>query len=107
VAGGSSFVRIGLFFPAHPNVVEMRLRRYADVYFRAGQPDRAIAALLQAIPGCTHGCPWALKDLVAIYRATGRTEEGIRYLETFIRAHPEQRDAPEYLAELRAATGLR
>lgn len=102
VAGWLAFVRIGLFFPDHPNVVEMRLRRYADVYVQAGDVDRAIAALQEAIPGCTHGCPWALKDLVAIYRASGRIEEGRRYLEDFIRRHPRQRDAPEYLAEMRA-----
>lgn len=106
VAGWLSFVTIGLFSPDHPNVVEMRLRRYADVYLQAGEAERAIAALQEAIPGCTHGCPWALKDLFEIYRTTGRTAEGVRYLEGFIRDHPQQRDAPEYLAALRATTTL-
>lgn len=107
IAAGLSFQTVGLFSADHPNVVEMRLRRYADVYLQAGQPEHAIAALQEAIPGCTHGCPWALKDLFEIYRTTGRTEEGIRYLEGFIRDHPQQRDAPEYLAALRASTALR
>lgn len=106
VVGWSSFVTIGLFSPDHPNVVEMRLRRYADVHLHAGDVEGAIAALQEAIPGCTHGCPWALKDLFEIYRTTGRTAEGIRYLEEFIRGHPQQRDAPEYLAALRAVTAL-
>jgi tetratricopeptide (TPR) repeat protein len=106
LAGALSFATIGLFAADHPNVVEMRLRRYADVYFQAGEAERAIAALQEAIPGCTHGCPWALKDLFEIYRTSGRTAEGIRYLEGFIRDHPQQRDAPEYLAALRAATAL-
>ena len=104
VAGWLSFQTIGLFTPDHPNVVEMRLRRYADVYREVGEVDRAIAALHEAIPGCTHGCPWALKDLFEIYRTTGRAAEGVRYLENFIRDHPRQRDAPEYLATLRATT---
>lgn len=104
VAGSLSFATIGLFSRDHPNVVEMRLRRYADVYLQAGEAERAIAALQEAIPGCTHGCPWALKDLFEIYRTTGRNAEGIRYLEGFVRDHPQQRDAPEYLATLRAAT---
>lgn len=107
IAGGLSFQTVGLFSADHPNVVEMRLRRYADVYLHAGKPERAIAALQEAIPGCTHGCPWALKDLFEIYRTTGRTADGIRYLEGFIRDHPQQRDAPEYLAALRASTVLR
>ncbi len=71
----------------------------------AGDPDRAIAALEEAIPNCTHGCPWALEDLFAVYRRTGRTAEGITYFEAFVRAHPEQRDAPGYLAQLRAVAG--
>ena len=50
-----------------------------------------------------HGCPWALADLFAIYQRTGRLEEGIGYFERFVREHPEQRDAPQYLAELRGA----
>jgi 4-amino-4-deoxy-L-arabinose transferase-like glycosyltransferase len=107
VAAWASFQTVGLFSPDHPNVVEMRLRRYADVYASAGDPDRAIAALKEAIPGCTHGCPWALADLFALYRSTGRTAEGIRYFEEFVRRYPAQRDAPEYLVQLRAATELR
>lgn len=106
VAAWLSFQTVGLFSADHPNVVEMRLRRYADVYLQVGEAERAIAALQEAIPGCTHGCPWALKDLFEIYRTTGRTAAGVRYLEGFIRDHPRQRDAPEYLATLRAATGL-
>ncbi len=102
-----SFRTIGLFTPDHPNVVEMRMRRFANVYATAGDADRAIAALQEAIPGCTHGCPWALKDLVELYRTSGRVEEGIEYLERFVRRYPAQRDAPEYLAELRAAIALR
>jgi tetratricopeptide (TPR) repeat protein len=102
-----SFRTIGLFTPDHPNVVEMRMRRFASVYASAGDVDRAIAALQEAIPGCTHGCPWALKDLVEVYRASGRIEDGIDYLEGFVRRYPAQRDAPAYLAELRAVTLLR
>lgn len=106
VAGWLSFRTIGLFSPDHPTVVEMRLRRFANVYMTAGDPDRAIAALQEAIPGCTHGCPWALADLFEIYRATGRTAEGVRYFERFVRTYPAQRDAPEYLATLRGATAV-
>ena len=102
LAGAFAFQTVGLFSATHPIVVEMRLRRFADVYREAGAPERAIAALVEAIPGCTHGCPWALKDLFALYRDTGRTAEGSRYFERFVREHPAQRDAPEYLAELRA-----
>jgi len=106
IVGGAawlSFHTVGLFTRDHPNVVEMRLRHYANVYLEAGQPERAIAALQEAIPHCTHGCPWALADLFAIYREGGRRADGVRYFERFVREHPEQRDAPGYLATLRAA----
>ncbi len=105
IAGAASFRTIGIFSAGHPTVVEMRLRHLADAYMTAGDPDRAIAALEEAIPNCTHGCPWALEDLFAVYRRTGRTAEGITYFEAFVRAHPEQRDAPGYLAQLRAVAG--
>jgi 4-amino-4-deoxy-L-arabinose transferase-like glycosyltransferase len=107
IAGLASFHTIGIFSADHPNVVEMRMRHLADAYMTAGDPDRAIAALNEAIPNCTHGCPWALADLFAIYRRTGRVAEGVRYFERFVREHPEQRDAPEYLAQLRAVAGSR
>lgn len=103
VAAWTSFHTIGIFSADHPNVVEMRMRHLADAYMTAGETDRAIQALLEAIPNCTHGCPWALADLFAIYQRTARIPEGIRYFERFIREHPGQRDAPEYLAQLRAA----
>ncbi len=103
-AGIASFHTIGIFSVDHPNVVEMRMRHLADAYMQAGDPDRAIAALTEAIPNCLHGCPWALADLFAIYQRTDRQREGIRYFERFVREHPEQRDAPGYLAQLHAAT---
>jgi 4-amino-4-deoxy-L-arabinose transferase-like glycosyltransferase len=102
MAGAASFATIGIFSVDHPNVVEMRMRHLADAYMSAGDPDRAIAALDEAVPNCTHGCPWALADLFAIYQRTGRFEEGVRYFERFARVHPEQRDVPQYLADLRA-----
>jgi 4-amino-4-deoxy-L-arabinose transferase-like glycosyltransferase len=105
VTAWSSFHTIGLFSKDHPTVVEMRMRHLADAYMTAGDPDRAIAALSEAVPGCLHGCPWALADLFAIYQRTARFEDGIRYFERFVRDHPEQRDAPQYLADLRARVG--
>lgn len=102
LAGWSSFHTIGIFSKDHPNVVEMRMRHLADAYMTAGDPERAMAALREAIPGCTHGCPWALADLFAIYEKTGRFEEGVVYFARFTRDHPEQADVPGYLAELRA-----
>ncbi len=102
VAGWFSFQTIGLFSVSHPNVVEMRLRRLADAEMTMGRPERAIAALQEAVPNCLHGCPWALADLFEIYRRSGRVADGVAYFEAFIARHPEQRDAPEYLAKLRA-----
>ena len=100
-AGWFTFRTVGIFSRDHPTVVEMRLRHLADVEMTAGRPDRAIAALQEAVPNCLHGCPWALADLFAVYQQTGRFAEGIGYFERFVREHPEQRDAPGYLAELR------
>jgi hypothetical protein len=102
-----SFQTIGLFSAYHPNVVEMRLRHLADVYLDAGDPGRAIAALQEAVPNCPHGCPWALKDLFEAYRRSGRFAEGEAYFRTFVRNHPEQLDAPEYLARLDAEASAR
>jgi len=102
VAAWCSFHTIGLFSRDHPNVVEMRLRHLADMEMTVGRPERAIAALQEAVPNCVHGCPWALADLFAVYQRTGRFEEGSRYFERFVREHPEQRDAPQYLTDLRA-----
>ncbi|MEO6026441.1 MAG: glycosyltransferase family 39 protein [Candidatus Binatia bacterium] len=110
IVGGAawlSFHTVGLFTRDHPNVVEMRLRHYASVYLDAGQPERAMVALQEAIPHCTHGCPWALADLFALYRDHGRRAEGVRYFERFVREHPEQGDASEYLATLRNASDAR
>jgi hypothetical protein len=99
-----SFQTIGLFSAHHPHVVELRLRHLADVYLDAGDPGRAIAALQEAVPNCPHGCPWALKDLFETYRRSGRFVEGAAYFRAFVREHPEQLDAPEYLARLGAET---
>lgn len=98
-----SFHTVGHFWRDQPRVVEMRLRHLADIQMDAGHPDRAIAALKEAIPNCTHGCPFALADLFEVYRRSGRAAEGVRYFETFVRDYPRQRDAPAYLSELRAA----
>lgn len=101
-AGWMSFHTVGIFDRDHPNVVEMRLRHLADVEMDVGHSDLAIAALQEAVPNCIYGCPWALADLFAVYQRTGRFEEGTLYFERFVREHPEQRDAPQYLADLRA-----
>jgi hypothetical protein len=102
-----SFHTVGHFSRDQPRVVEMRLRHLADIHMDAGDPERAIAILKEAVPNCTYGCPLALADLFEAYRRSGRAAAGVRYFETFVRDHPEQRDAPGYLAELRAAAALR
>ncbi len=99
-----SFQTIGHFSADHPIVVEMRLRHLADIYLDAGNPGRAIAALQEAVANCPHGCPWALKDLFEAYLRSGRFTEGEAYFRTFVRDHPQQLDAPEYLARLSAET---
>ena len=103
LGAAATFPTIGLFARDHPRVVEMRLRHLAVMYRTAGEPGLALAALREAVPHCPHGCPFALADLAALYRETGRYAEGEAYLRDFIRRHPEQRDAPGHLAELRAA----
>jgi hypothetical protein len=97
-----TFQHVGIFGRDHPMAVELRLRHLADIYLDAGDAERAIAALGEAVPRCPHGCPWALKDLFAAYVTTGRFMEGEAYFARFVRDHPEQPDAPRYLAELRA-----
>jgi predicted Zn-dependent protease len=97
-----AFQHMGIFARDHPVAVELRLRHLADMYLETGDPERAIAALVEAVPHCPHGCPWALKDLFEAYVKTGRETEGEAYFTRFVREYPEQRDAPEYLADLRA-----
>lgn len=101
--GVLTFHRVGVFSRDHPRTVEMRLRHLATIYMTVGQPERAIGALQEAIPGCTHGCPWAAADLFQIYFATGRFAEGEAYFRDFVRRYPAQEDAPGYLERLQAA----
>ncbi|MCC6764616.1 MAG: glycosyltransferase family 39 protein [Deltaproteobacteria bacterium] len=96
-----AFQHVGIFARDHPVAVELRLRHLADGYLGVGDAERAIAALVEAVPHCPHGCPWALKDLYEAYAETGRAAQGEAYFARFVREHPEQRDAPQYLADLR------
>jgi hypothetical protein len=102
-----SFQTIGHFARDHPRVVEMRLRRLADVHASAGDDATAIAVLQEAVAPCPHGCPWALKDLFELYLRTGRVAEGEAYFREFVTTHPMQQDAPDYLARLRTAVPTR
>jgi 4-amino-4-deoxy-L-arabinose transferase-like glycosyltransferase len=96
-------VHIGIFQRDHPLAVEMRLRHLAATQFEVGQVDAAIGSLAEAVSQCPPGCPWALHDLFEAYRTSGRATAGAAWFERFVRAHPQQQDAPGYLAELRAA----
>jgi 4-amino-4-deoxy-L-arabinose transferase-like glycosyltransferase len=98
-------LHIGIFHRDHPLAVEMRLRHLAATQHDVGQIDAAIASLQEGVAQCPPGCPWALSDLFQIYRTSGRAAAGVVWFERFVRTHPEQRDAPAYLAELRAAAG--
>lgn len=95
-------LRIGIFQRDHPLAVDMRLRHLAAVQREVGQVDEAIASLQEAVAQCPPGCPWSLADLFETYRGTGRARAGIAWFEAFVRTHPQQRDAPGYLARLRA-----
>jgi hypothetical protein len=109
VAGAAflSFRPIGFFWRDHPAVVEMRLRHLADIHLTAGQPERAVAVLQEAIGSCPEGCPGALGDLCQAYVRSGRVAEGEAYFGRFVAEHPGHRDAPGYLAALRAAMAER
>jgi hypothetical protein len=96
-------LHIGIFQRDHPLAVEMRLRHLAATQREAGQIDAAIASLAEAVAQCPPGCPWALNDLFETYRTSGRAAAGVVWFERFVPAHPQQLDAPGYLAELRAA----
>ncbi len=98
-----SFQTVGLFARDHPRVVEMRLRHLANIYLTVGDAPRAVAALEEAAAGCPFGCPDALHDLFDVYMRTGRYAEGAAWFRRFARAHPEQRDVPEYATQLEAA----
>jgi 4-amino-4-deoxy-L-arabinose transferase-like glycosyltransferase len=98
-------LRIGIFQRDHPLAVDMRLRHLAATQREVGQVDAAIASLEEAVAQCPPGCPWSLRDLFDTYRASGRAAAGVVWFERFVRTHPQQRDAPEYLAALRAAAG--
>jgi 4-amino-4-deoxy-L-arabinose transferase-like glycosyltransferase len=96
-------LRLGIFQRDHPLAVEMRLRHLAATQRDVGQVDAAIASLTEAVAQCPPGCPWALRDLFEAYRTSGRAPAGVAWFERFVRTHPQQQDAPGYLAELRAA----
>jgi len=66
---------IDIFARDNELVVEMRLRHLADVYLDAGQPERAIAALHEAIERCPIHCRGALGDLIEVDRRLGRLAE--------------------------------
>jgi len=95
-------LHIGIFQRDHPLAMEMRLRHLAATQREIGQVDAAIASLEEAVAQCPPGCPWSLQDLFEAYRTSGRATAGVVWFEAFVRTHPEQRDAPGYLAELRA-----
>jgi hypothetical protein len=96
-------LHVGIFQRDHPLAVEMRLRHLAATEREVGQVDAAIASLEEAVAQCPPGCPWSLQDLFETYRRSGRAKAGVAWFESFVQTHPEQRDAPAYLAELRAA----
>jgi hypothetical protein len=106
-AAAVAFLRIGIFAADHPIATEMRLRHHATVQRQAGNVDGAIATLQEAVAPCPPGCPRALHDLFETYRETGRAAEGTTWFRAFIRAHPEQRDAPGYLRTLDEARDRR
>jgi 4-amino-4-deoxy-L-arabinose transferase-like glycosyltransferase len=106
VVGAAAIVchlHIGIFRRDHPLAVEMRLRHLAATQREVGQLDAATASLQEAVAQCPMGCPWSLQDLFELYRASGRASDGAVWFERFVRTHPQQPDAPGYLAELRAA----
>jgi predicted Zn-dependent protease len=85
--------------------VEMRLGHLGDVYLRAGQPERAIAAFQEAVERCPVRCTQALGALLQTYLQTGRLADGVAYFRDFTRTHPEHPDGPRHLARLLEAAG--
>ena len=102
-AGAFSFHSFDVFSRHDPQVNEIRLRHLADAYLKAGQPGRAVAAYEEAIRGCPLRCRGALEELTSLYLRAGRAADAERWLETFVRAHPEQPEGPRQLARVRAA----
>lgn len=114
VAGGAALAllvgwfclhTIGVFAEDNQQVVEMRLRHLADAYFQAGQPDRAVAALYEAMDACPVVCRGAFDDLVAAYLRDGQLRPLEALLLRFTRARPQDAEAQRALEMLRAVQG--
>jgi hypothetical protein len=94
-----SFHTVGHFWRDQPRVVEMRLRHLADIQMDAGDPDRAIAVLKEAI-GCTTAAR-SRSDLFGSIAAQGAAE-GVRF-----RTRPSgQRDAQATSTACRGGAAL-
>jgi 4-amino-4-deoxy-L-arabinose transferase-like glycosyltransferase len=96
-----SFHRIGIFSRHHELVIDMQLAHLGDIYLTAGEPEKAIAILQDAVRRCPARCRFALDELCNVYLRTGRLAEGETFFVDFIRAHPTHPDAARHLARLR------
>jgi hypothetical protein len=102
VAGAAwfSFHTIGIFSRHDPIAVDMQLAHLGNIYRVAGEPDRAIAVLQDAVRRCPR-CRMSLGELFDTYVATGRRSQGEAYFRTFAREHPAHPDGAGYVVRLR------
>ncbi len=104
-AGGLlAFQTIDVFTPRNPQVVEMQLRHLSEAYLAAGQPERALAALEEAVATCPLRCRGALGDLADTFVKSDRAADGTAYFRRFTGEYPEHPDGARHLARLEAAT---
>jgi predicted Zn-dependent protease len=103
VAGLFTFQTIDVFSPRNPQVIEMQLRRLAEAYASTGRPERALAALEEAVATCPLRCPGALADLADLYEKTGQAKDGAVYFRRFTQEYPEHPDGPRHLGQLEEA----
>jgi 4-amino-4-deoxy-L-arabinose transferase-like glycosyltransferase len=102
VAGAALFSlhTIDVFDRNEPRVVAMRLQKLAYVQMMAGESDRAIASLTDALDACPERCPQAVDALVDLYRQQGRAGDGAAFLRAFVARHPRNATAAARLREL-------
>ncbi|MGH7789511.1 MAG: hypothetical protein ACRERC_21745 [Candidatus Binatia bacterium] len=104
VVGWFCLHSIDIFSQDNEQVVEMRLRHLADAYFQAGQPERAVAALYEAIDACPVRCRGAFDDLVGAYLRDGQLRPVEALLRQFVHRQPHNAEAAGALEMLHAAS---
>jgi hypothetical protein len=96
---------IGIFAVDNELVADLRQQHMAELYLVAGDRDRAIDILRQAVERCPLHCPNTLVMLMDGYRQAKRDAEAEALLRRLTESHPDHREAWLQLAGLLRVSG--